>query len=156
MKKRSLGTLLACLVILAIPAAGREEMPAGPQFKYRGGTENLPQGCVGSLELASQALTFRCPSGSIAVPYASIQLMQYRPDLSRQVRNMKLKWQVKPDAVKPLIGGRRNRYFTVVYGPQGTRAMVLDVSPETMRPYLAEIDLKAGKRVEVMEVQEYE
>jgi hypothetical protein len=33
--------------------------------------------------------------------------------------------------------------------------MVLEVRPVAMRPYLAEIDLKAGKRVEVEGYEEY-
>ena len=70
---------------------------------------------------------------------------------------MKIRWKMKPQVVAPILGGKKNRYFTIVYEERGaTRALVLDVPPETMRPYLAEIDVKAGKRVEVKETEELE
>ena len=102
-------------------------------------------------------MTFRCPTGSVSMPFASISLMQYRPDISRKIRKMKIKWRVKPQIDAPILGGKKNRYFTIVYEEQGARrALVLDVPPDTMRPYLAEIDVKAEKRVEVKESEEYE
>src|SRR5487761_1050950 len=98
-------------------------------------------------------MTFQCPEGSITALYRSIQLMQYRPDVSRQVWKMKLKWKVKPHD----FGGKHNRYFTVVFTRAGrTHVMVLEVDPDEMRPYLAEIDLKAGKRVQVWELEVYD
>lgn len=141
--------LLAALLIAPTLTRGREE-PIEPQFKYAAGTESLRQGCEGNLELNSTGMTFRCPAGSISVPYSDITLMQYRNDLSRKVRKMKIPWRLKPNFSVPLWGGKRNRYFTVVFKTDGTaRAMVLRVSPDAMRPYLAEIDLKSAHRVEV-------
>ncbi len=141
------------IMLLALAAVdGREKKPEEPQFKYVGGTEQIPQGCEGSLELTSEVLTFRCSGGSISAPYSSISLMQYRSNISRQVLKMKLGWKVKPTGRH----GSRNRYFTVLYNDGGSaRAIVLDVAPQAMRPYLAEIDLKAGKRVEVQAHEEY-
>jgi hypothetical protein len=82
--------------------------------------------------------------------------MQYRNDVSRKVRKMKLKWKLRPNYVVPLLGGKRNRFFTVVFKVDGsTRAMVLRVSPDDMRPYLAEIDLKSTRRVEVRGYGDY-
>lgn len=79
--------------------------------------------------------------------------MQYRPDISRQVRKMKLKWKVKPYA----SGGKHNRYFTVVFtSAERSHIMVLEVGPDEMRPYLAEIDLKSGQRVQVWELEIYD
>lgn len=148
----SLKLALTVLFFAGSAAYGRGE-PKEPQFKYAAGTENVPEGCTGALELGSEALTFKCPQGSITIRYASINLMQYRPDVSRQVRRMKPKWKVRP----PGGGGKRNRYFTVLYTQEGaTHAVVLEVSPREMRPYLAEIDLKAGKRVEVKSYEEYQ
>lgn len=70
---------------------------------------------------------------------------------------MKIKWQVRPPSAMPLLGSKKNRYFVIVYGAHGAPAgLVLEVPPLTMRPYLAEIDLKAGKRVEVKEYEEYD
>jgi hypothetical protein len=137
-------------------AAGREQ-PAVTPFKFVGGTEKLPEACEGLMEVESTALTFKCSNGSVPVPYSAITLMQYRPDISKKVWKMKIKWKVKPGFTMPLVGGKKNRYFTIVYAENGeTRAIVLEVSPARMRPYLAEIDVKAGKRVEVKEYQEYD
>lgn len=137
-------------------AAGKEKVAASP-FKYVGGTEKLPEDCRGSLEVGADALIFKCANGSVSVPYTAITLMQYRPDISRKVSKMKIKWQVKPPSMVTLMGGKRNRYFVIVYEEHGAPGgLVLEVPPLTMRPYLAEIDVKAGKRVEVKEYDEYD
>ncbi len=144
--------LAAALVVAGASAAARDK-PKGPQFKYAGGTENLPSGCDGNLELGSSVLTFKCAFGSLAIPYSSITLMQYRPDVSRRVWKMKFHWKVRPSAG----GGKRNRYFTLLYELVHTpHAVVLEVPPESMRPYLAELDLKSGKRVEVKASESYD
>lgn len=151
--KSKIQKLLVLTIILpALAALGSARKPQEPQFKYVGGTEQIQQGCKGSLELTSEALTFRCMGGSVSAPYSSISLMQYRTSISREVLKMKLNWKVRPSGKR----GKRNRYFTVLYNEGGApRAIVLDVAPETMQPYLAEIDLKAGKRVEVQSHEEY-
>ena len=89
---------------------------------------------------------------SISAPYSSNNVMQYRSDISRQVLKMNLGWKVKPK----LKHSKQNRYFTVLYNEGGSaRALVFDVTPQVMQPYLAEIDLKSGKRVEVQSHEEY-
>ena len=143
---------MLAIMLLGVAGVEGKQKKAEEHFKYAGGTERIQQGCKGNLELTSTALTFRCDTGWIAAPYSSIRLMQYRRDVSRQVLKMNLDWKVKP----PGKHGKQNRYFTVLYSEgSGTRAIVLDVAPETMRPYLAEIDLKAGQRVEVQAHEEY-
>lgn len=152
--KRGMGWTVAAL-LLAGTLSAREEQPK-PQFKYAAGTESLSQGCEGNLEIGTEGLTFKCVGGSVSAPYASISLMQYRSDVSRKVRKMKVKWTVRPDYVTPIFGGRRNRFFTVVFRTEAaTRIVILRVHPEAMRPYLAEIDLRAEKRVEVESYEEY-
>jgi len=150
-----------CVICGFLPGAlaaaiGREKVLASP-FKYVGGSDKLPEGCQGSLQVGADALNFICPAGTVSVPYTAISFMQYRPDVSRKVSKMKIKWQVKPPWTGPLMGGKKNRYFAIVYEEHGApAALVLEVPPLTMRPYLAEIDLKAGKRVEVKEYEEYD
>jgi hypothetical protein len=145
----------AAALLVASTLSAREEMPR-PQFRYAAGTESLSQGCEGNLELNSQGMTFKCSGGSVSAPYSSISLMQYRSDVSDKVRKMKVKWTVRPDFVTPLLGGKRNRFFTVVFRADGaTRVLILRVPPAAMRPYLAEIDLKAEKRVEVESYEAY-
>ncbi len=152
--KKRIGWTVAAL-LLAGTLSAREEQPK-PQFKYAAGTESLSQGCEGNLEIGSEGLTFKCLGGSVSAPYSSISLMQYRSDVSRKVRRMKVKWTVRPDYVAPIFGGRRNRFFTVVFRTEGAvRVVILRVQPEAMRPYLAEIDLRAQRRVEVESYEEY-
>jgi hypothetical protein len=123
-------------------------------FRYAGGTEQLSDGCPGRLMLTSQSMTFQCPDGSITAGYSSIRLMQYRPDISREVRKMKVRWRVLPLGAS---GGRHNRYFTVVFTKAGRASiMILRVEPEEMRPYLAEIELKSGRRIQVWEREIYD
>jgi hypothetical protein len=72
--------------------------------------------------------------------------MEYRPDVSRQVWGMNIPWKVQPEHDK----ARHNQYLTVVYKEQGAiHAVVLSVEPASMRPYLAEIELRSGKSVQV-------
>jgi hypothetical protein len=125
---------------------------AKPAFKYVGGTVMLPERCQGKLEMNADSMTFQCTDGSARIPYSAIRFMQYRTDISHKVRSMKPRWKVKPQLFTPMFGGKGNRYFTIVYqedehGP--TNTLVLEVSPDDMRPYLAEIDVKVGQRVDV-------
>jgi hypothetical protein len=133
-------------------AHARKHVP-GLGFKYVGGTEDVGWNCEGRVQLSGESLTFRCGERELAIPYASITLMQYRPDVSAKVREMNLNWKVRP----PHGRGKKNRYFSVVYSRDGnTHAVILEAGPDVMRPYLAEIDLKSGKRVEVRGYENYE
>jgi hypothetical protein len=117
-------------------------------FQYAGGTDKIEQDCAGKLEVTMEGLVFRCPGNSVVMPFSTITVMQFRPDVSPRVRSLKLKWATFPSIV---IAGKQNRYFTVVAKKQGvTQVMVLRTDPLSMRPYLAEIELKSGRRVEVM------
>lgn len=124
-----------------------------PQFKYAGGTEDVLFGCAGTLQINSSSLTYTCAQYSVDIPYSGIEIMQYRADVTRRVRKLKLKWHVYP----PMGGGHINRYFTLVYRISGsTHVLVLEVPNDEMRPYLAEIDLKCGRRVDVQRHEDYE
>lgn len=147
---------LALVVTGEISARGHASKPA---FKYVGGTTALPERCQGRLEMNSTAMTFECSRASVRIPYTAIRFMQYRPDISHKVRQMKPRWKVKPQLFSPVFWGKGNRYFTIVYQEKGdgpADALVLEVSPDAMRPYLAEIDVKAGQRVEVENLDDYD
>lgn len=136
----------------AAPVLGSEKARE-PQFTYVGGTENVLAGCSGRLQLTSEAIGFECAPYTITIPYESIRIMEYRANISRDVRKLKLNWKMLPLESR----SSKNRYFTVVYTVAGaTHAMVLEVPPEEMLPYLAEIDLKAGRRVDVERHEDYE
>jgi hypothetical protein len=138
--------LLVLLLLLTGLVFGKRKPTNEPPFQYEAGTENLERGCGGKLEVLRDALAFTCPQGSVNLPFSAITLMQYRPDMSKRVARMKISWKVRPQFGK----AKDNRYFTVLYDDHGTTgAVVLRVEPLSMRPYLAEIELKSGKNVQV-------
>jgi hypothetical protein len=153
---------LLVAVALGLPGTASisaREHAAKPAFKYVGGTKPLPERCQGKLEMNDTAMTFACSDASVRIPYASVLFMQYRPDISHKVRKMKPRWKVKPQLFAPMLGGKENRYFTIVYqeaGDSPADTLVLEVSPDAMRPYLAEIDVKVGQRVEVVSQDDYD
>ena len=141
------------LAPLARSRTNDSERAREPQFKYAGGTEDVLAGCSGILKLASETMTYNCAQYSVTIPYAAIEIMQYRADVSRRVRKLKLKWRVPP----PAGGGHNNRYFTMLYRISGvSHVVILEVPNDEMRPYMAEIDLKCGRRVDVQRHEDYE
>ena len=145
--------MLACLVLASVRPAAAHDQDREPQFKYVAGTEDVHAGCTGSLELTEHSLVFRCAPYTVAVSYHSIELMQYRSGVSRRVRRLNLAWKLEP----PVSIGGKNRYFAVVFRKGGARhAIILRVPSDEMRPYLAEIDLKTGRRVDVQRHEDYE
>ena len=144
---------LVFMVLVPSSAALGIEPTRDAIFQYAGGTEKIEIDCAGKLEVTMESLVFKCPGGSVVMPFSTITLMQFRPDVSRRVRKLKLKWTTYPNT---LIVGKQNQYFTIVSKKQGvTQVVVLRVDPLSMRPYLAEIELKSGKRVEVMPYEDY-
>jgi hypothetical protein len=144
---------LAFMILIPPSAAFGIEPTKEAVFQYAGGTEKIEIDCPGKLEVTLEGLIFRCPGGAVEMPFPTITLMQFRPDVSPRVRKLKLKWTTYPNI---LIAGKQNRFFTVVCKKQGvTHVVVLRVDPLSMRPYLAEIELKSGKRVEVMPYEDY-
>lgn len=140
--------ILTLLLVGGAVAYGRKE-PEGPPFAYAAGTEDLAEGCRGIVALTSAELVFKCPEHPITIPYAAISVMEYRPEVSAKILRMDLKWKVQ----LPVEHGRKskkNKYFSVVFEQAGARHLVVfEVEPEAMVSYLAEIELKTGKRVEV-------
>ncbi len=144
---------LVFMILVPSSAALGIEPTREAVFQYAGGTEKIEIDCAGKLEVTLESLAFKCPGGSVVMPFSTITLMQFRPDVSRRVRKLKLKWTTYPNT---LITGKQNQYFTIVSKKQGvTQVVVLRVDPRSMRPYLAEIELKSGKRVEVMPYEDY-
>lgn len=145
--------VLACAAGVAFSAASSaREHAAKPAFRYIGGTMAMPDHCEGNLEMGTEAMIFKCSEASVRIPYSGIHFMQYRTNISRKVRRMKPHWKVSPQTSINLLGNKGNRYFTIVYRKKDEApldTLVLQVSPDDMRPYLAEIDLRAGQRVEV-------
>ena len=150
----SVGIVVGALVVCTAETRAKDE-PLPPQFKYAAGTEDLPDACDGNLEVNPEVLTFRCWSGKIDSPYSAISAMEYRSEVSKRVRKMKVKWKILPAGDSAILKTKKNRFFTVVYREgQASHVMVLRVGPRAMRPYLAELDLRSDKRVEVETYEE--
>jgi len=114
-------------------------------FKYVAGTESLPKDCMGKLEVTQSHLVFQCPEKSVSIAYTDITKMEFQPRVSKRIRKMKLAWAIKPSSAR----GKHKGFFTVLYRAGGQmRAIILRVGNDTMRPYMAEIDLKTGQPIE--------
>ena len=114
-------------------------------FKYVAGTESIPKDCRGKLEVTETRLVFLCAGKSLSVPYSDITKMEFQPRVSRRIRKMKLEWTFKPTSAR----GKHEGFFTVLYHASSqTHAIILRVRNETMRPYMAEIDLRTGRPIE--------
>lgn len=154
-QKRSLLLGLGMIIALAAPLAwgSAHANSAEDQFTYAGGTESLQYHCEGQLQVASSSMTFRCATGAITIPFDSITHMEYRPKVSPKVQKMKLRWTARPEG----SGGKKNRFFTVLYKKdRRVHAVVLQVSPNEMRPYLAVLELHTGKRIAVWDYRGFD
>ncbi len=156
MAQRKLFLLLSVVSLLAASSAfGLISADAGKPsfFVYAGGTEHIQYGCQGQLEVTSSSMIFRYTHGSVTIPYHSITHMEYRPKLSRTVNAMKLGWVAKPDE----SGRNKNLFFTVLYlENHRTHALVLKVSPDEMRPYLAVLEIHTGMRIHVWDYRGFD
>lgn len=136
-------SLLMTAVLLAATVWGASNNRS--LFKYVAGTEAMQKGCAGKLEVTNSALVFQCGQQSLTVPYKAITEMYFMPRVSKKIRKMKLHWVIKPSSSH----SRHQGYFTILYSDKGQhRAIILKVRDETMRPYMAEIDLKTGQPIQ--------
>ena len=134
--------LVAFLVL--VPAARGQSDGMGV-FMYMFGTERIPQGCGGQLKVTETKLVYQCEQLSVTIPYHAIKQMEFRPRVSKQIRKMKLAWVTKPTSIRSKHAG----FFSVLYTHKGrTHAIIMKVSDNTLRPYMAEIDLKTGRSIE--------
>lgn len=134
--------LAAAILLLAPPAWGRSHHT--PFFEYVAGTEPIPQGCKGKLEVKEKDLVFQCAGAAVTIPYKSITEMEYHRTVAKQIRKMKLNWVIKPSSSH----SKHEGFFTVLFSrDKQTHAIILKVPNETMRPYMAEIDLKTGQTI---------
>jgi hypothetical protein len=134
---------LAAVLLLMPQAWARSRDQA--LFKYVAGTESIPKDCIGKLEVTETHLVFLCAEKSLSVPYSDITQMEFQPRVSKRIRKMKLAWTIKPTSAR----GKHEGFFTVLFrASRQMRAIILKVRDETMRPYMAEIDLKTGRPIE--------
>ena len=93
---------LVFAVLIPPSAALGIEQSKEAVFQYAGGTEKIEIDCAGKLEVTTDGLKFTCPGGSMEMAFSTITLMQFRPDVSPQVRNVKLKWTTYPTILIPV------------------------------------------------------
>ena len=135
--------VLAAVVLLPPPAWARSNHDS--VFKYVAGTEPLPKGCTGKLEVTEPALVFQCAGQSLSIRYGTITQMEFLPQVSKKIRKMKLPWIIEPTSAH----GGHDGFFTLLYSINGhLHAIILRVRNEVMRPYMAEIDLRTGRPIE--------
>jgi len=141
---KTLGLMLLLCLAVGI-TSGKHKKAEEPPFQYVAGTEDIERGCAGKLQVLKSGFAFECPLGNFQLPFATITLMQYRPDLSADLQGMKIPWKVKPQIQRL----RENKYFAIVSQDAGNiRAVVFRVDEDEMRPYFAEIELQSGKSVQ--------
>jgi len=152
--KVRLGWVLAALLLVAGTLSADDELLR--PFKYAAGTEDIPEDCEGNLELSQEGIGFRHLGGVVSIPFASITRMEYRSDISPKISRLKVKWTIRPAYSIPFFRTKQHRFFAVAYRVDSAHhVLVLRVRPGVMRPYLAEIDLKANRRVEVENLEDY-
>jgi hypothetical protein len=148
-------SLLPPTIIPSVFHRKKDQETHEPQFSYVGGTEDVAEGCVGVLQLMSSSMVYKCGQRTLMIPYDAIDVMQYRRDVSPSVWKMNPEWKVRPPEYH--LKGKQNHYFTLVYRDSGnTHILVLDVPVDEMNPYLAEIELKTSRRVDVQRHDDYQ
>jgi hypothetical protein len=148
-------SLLPAMTIPSIFHRKHDQGPHEPQFIYAGGTEDVAQGCIGVLQLTSSSMAYKCAQRTLIVPYNAIEVMEYRRNVSQRIWKMNPDWKVRPPEYH--LKGKQNHYFTLVYRDSDrTHILVLDVPVDEMNPYLAEIELKADRRVDVQRHDDYQ
>ena len=144
--------LFVTAVFLSLPPSpAASQKKAG--FRYVGGTWEMKGRCRGQLQIGTNSVAFKCKEQFFDLPFESLTYMEYRPAPSDKLRDAEVFWRRKP----PLGLGmtlpwrkRKNKYFSVVFFKGGELgAAVFRVKPRVMRPYLAELDLRSGMRVEM-------
>ena len=138
-----------CLSALAVPVAAQSKRG----FRYVGGTWDLKGRCRGQLQMGTHSVAFKCKERIFDLPFESLTYMEYRPAPSEKLRDTRVRWRRKPPlgvGVKVPFKKRKNKYFSVVFSKGGEMGVaVFRVKPRVMRPYLAELDLRSGMRVEM-------
>ena len=119
---------------------------AGYRAWLEGGTNSdLPHRASGRIEISDEeALLFRCREGGVRIPYASIHALEYGQQVSRRYAEAIL--------ISPLLllSKSRRHFVTISYLDDGGRqqALVFRVDKRDVRPVLAVLEARTGRRVE--------
>lgn len=134
--------MLAMISLSLLHAAG----DTGDRVRYKGGTvAGVAAGTAARIVLLNEdALQFDAKGRSVRIPWKDITTLEYGMRVSRRY--------VEAVLISPvfLAAKRRTHYLTIGYVDTETRqqAMVLEVGKDSIRPLLASLEAKSGKRVE--------
>ena len=123
-------------------------LAAEPGYRawLEGGTNSdLPNRASGRIEMADEeALLFRCRQGGVRIPYSSIHALEYGQHVSRRYAEAIL---ISPVL---LLSKSRRHFVTISYLDDSGRqqALVFRVDKHDVRPVLAALEARTGRRVE--------
>jgi hypothetical protein len=134
--------LLACLLML-LPLLAEER---GGRAEYVGGTvAALPGKTAGViLTTGGQFMRFRTKAGSVHIPYAQVNLLEYGQKVERRY--------VLAILVSPvlLFSKKRQHFLTVGYTDEEGRqqALIFRLDKGDVRSVLVSLEVKTGRKVE--------
>ncbi len=137
----------ALLLVWVSIAASRPVVAAvrGDAAKYVGGTAQLEDNTKGKLNYDdASALIFNSKKGSLKIPYATVESIEYGQKVGRRVG--------AAIVVSPvlLFSKKRKHYLTVNYKDAGgaEQGVVFEIGKKQVRNALTTLETKSGKKVE--------
>lgn len=139
--RKMLVSTTAMLLVVASVQAGISKHRA----EYVGETSTIPQGTVGECSTSDEkAFAFWYGGGNLEIPYERINELEYGQKAGRRLG---LAIAVSPVA---LLSKKRRHFMTISYlddnGKQ--QAAVFELGKEIVRPTLASLQARSGRKVE--------
>jgi hypothetical protein len=134
------------LVLLAVLAGEAGSLANGGRVEYIGGTlQAVKQQTAGRLRATDAAqMVFATKSGSVAVPYRDVNLLEYGQKVDRRYLAAAL--------ISPmfLLSKKRDHFLTVGYADSGgqQQALVFKVNKGDVRSVLASLEARTGVKVQ--------
>ncbi|MGE3342576.1 MAG: hypothetical protein AB7L71_03985 [Vicinamibacterales bacterium] len=142
MRHHILPSTLAIVLLVATSAAA----VGGNKAAYVGGTvTTVKEKAEGPLDIRDNAtLTLSTKDGSLKIPYAAIESLEYGQKAGRRVAVAVL---VSPLA---LFSKKRNHYLTIEFKDADGKAQaaVLELGKDIVRTALTVVETRSGKKIE--------
>ncbi len=136
----------AFVLIALFVAAPFAEAVDAKKAQYVGGTvASITEGADGVLDTkAEDKLTFTAKGGSIEIPYAAIESLEYGQKAGRRIAVAVL---ISPLA---LFSKKRKHYLTIEYkdAQDKKQAVVLELGKDIVRATLTVVATRSGKEIE--------
>ena len=142
---------LVCLLAASLAVAPARAEPVGARVEYVGGTLSaLSANTEGRLRTTDpRYLSVAARGTEIRIPYEDINLLEYGQNASRRY--------VLALTISPilLLSKSRRHFLTIGYqDPEGRQqALVFRVHKDDLRPLLASLEARTGRKVEYQEVE---